>query len=91
MNTLMVGYDLNKPGQDYEDLIGFLKDCPAYWHHLDSTWLVRTTLSTSEMRDKLKQFLDKSDELLVINVTGDAWATWGISQSGNDWLHKHMS
>lgn len=91
MNTLMVGYDLNKPGQNYEDLIAFLKDSPAYWHHLDSTWLVRTTLSTSEMRDKLKHFLDKNDEMLVINVTGDAWATWGISKSGNDWLHKHMS
>jgi hypothetical protein len=25
MATLMVGYDLNKPDQDYEDLIDYLK------------------------------------------------------------------
>ncbi len=39
MNTLLVGYDLNRPGQDYEDLTKFLKDQSTWWHALDSTWI----------------------------------------------------
>ena len=51
MNTLLVGYDLNRPGQTYSDLIGYMKGLGTWWHHLDSTWLVRTSLSASEARD----------------------------------------
>jgi hypothetical protein len=40
--TMLVGYDLNKPAQDYPKLIEKLKNFSAWWHHLDSTWLVRT-------------------------------------------------
>jgi hypothetical protein len=90
VNTLMVGYDLNKPGQDYSDLIKYLKDLGTYWHHLDSTWLIRSEMTPSEIRDKLKQYLDDNDQLLVINVNGDAWATKGISKSGLDWLRKFL-
>src|SRR3954466_5756267 len=55
MNTLLIGYDLNKPGQDYADLIAYLKGF-AYWHHLDSTWLIRAEMSASDMRDKLTPY-----------------------------------
>lgn len=39
MATLLVGYDLNKPGQNYDDLWVHLKDLGPWWHYLDSTWL----------------------------------------------------
>jgi hypothetical protein len=37
MNTLLVGYDLNKPGQDYAELKEYLKAQGTWWHALDST------------------------------------------------------
>lgn len=42
--TLLIGYDLNAPGQDYGDLIEAVKASGARWHYLDSTWLVKTSL-----------------------------------------------
>ena len=90
MRTLLIGYDLNRPGQDYADIINYLKTMPTWWHHLDSTWLVRTTITSVEMRDKLRQYIDDHDEVLVLDVTGDAWATIGIGADGVQWLRNNL-
>ena len=90
MNTLLVGYDLNRPGQNYEELIKFLKAQTSWWHALDSTWIVVTPKSTAELRDEIKRFIDANDDVLVMDVQGDAWATFGLSKQANDWLRKHI-
>jgi hypothetical protein len=90
MTTLLIGYDLNSPGQNYEALIDRIKSHGAWWHHLDSTWLVRTSMTAAGMRDDLEGYLDSGDELLVVNVTGDPWGTHGISKKGNEWLHNNL-
>ena len=92
MNTLLVGYDLNRPGQNYEKLFEFLKSAGTWWHHLDSTWLIKTTASAAELRDSLRtrSLIDGNDEVLVINVTGDAAAWYGFSQSGSKWLKDNL-
>jgi hypothetical protein len=88
-NTLLVGYDLKK-GQDYEDLITYLKSTGTYWHHLDSTWFVVTSLSPSELRDEIKRHVNSDDEVLVMDVKGDGWASFGLSTRATDWLKKHI-
>jgi hypothetical protein len=90
VNTIMVGYDLNKPGKDYATLIAKLKAFPNWWHHLDSTWLVKTNLSAVQVRDQLRPLMDASDELLVMNVTGDSAAWSGFDQKGSDWLKNNL-
>jgi hypothetical protein len=89
MPVYMVGYDLNNPGKDYGELIAAIKGYGTWWHHLDSTWLIVTEQTTTEVRDYVKQFMDQNDELLVTKLSG-AWATANIPKSGNDWLQKNM-
>lgn len=55
MGTLLIGYDLDKPDQDYSDLIAAIKKLGAWWHHLDSTWLVKSDLTPKEARDLFGQ------------------------------------
>lgn len=86
MATKLIAYDLNAPGQNYGELIAAIKSLGAWWHHLDSTWLVKSTLSTSEIRDRLSQHLGADDELLVVNVTGAARSWRGFNESGSKWL-----
>lgn len=86
MPTKLIAYDLNRPGQDYGSLIDAIKALGAWWHHLDSTWLVKTTLSATQLRDHLAGYLDTDDELLVVDVTGDARAWRGFPTSGATWL-----
>lgn len=90
MRTFLVGYDLNEPGQDYEPLYEKLKSFGTWWHHLDSTWLLQADMQAVDLRDQLKPLLDSSDELLVIDVTGDAAAWTGFNKRGSEWISNHL-
>ncbi len=90
MGTLLVGYDLNRPGQKYEELIRHLRSHGTWWHYLDSTWLIATNKTATQLRDEIKRLVDPSDEVLVINVSGDAWASLGLDDAANSWLKTNM-
>jgi hypothetical protein len=90
MPILLVGYDLNRPGQHYSELIDAIKDAGAWWHHLDSTWFVKSSLSAQQLRDRLAAHIDSGDELLVLDVTGDGWAGTGFEQRAFDWLRSNL-
>lgn len=90
MNTLLIGYDLNASGQDYDSLIEKIKSTGTWWHGLDSTWLVKSNLSATGMRDLLRGEIDTNDELLVINVTGDSAAWYGFSEEASEWLKNNL-
>lgn len=90
MNTLLVGYDLHKPRQEYEAVWDVLRAMGTWWHHLDSTWIVRTELTPVQLRTQLRQLVDGDDEILVIDVSGRSWAGYGFEQRAYDWLKKNM-
>lgn len=88
---LMVSYDLNSPGQNYDELIKWLESFETRWHWLDSFWLIVTDLDAGRVRDVLKDFIDPNDELLVIDVTNDTWASQGFSDEANNWLKQFIA
>lgn len=89
MATVLIGYDLNKPEQDYAGLIEEIKKLGLWWHCLDSTWLVNTELTTEQVRNRLKTKIDANDELLVIKVKRDA-AWTGFNQKCSSWLQENL-
>lgn len=90
MATYMIGYDLNREGQDYETLIDAIKKIGAWWHHLDSTWIVETNATAAQIRDRLRPLIDENDELLVARISAPAaWA--GFNERGSKWLREHVS
>lgn len=89
MPVYSINYDLYDPGQDYNDLHEAIKDYGTWWHHLESTWIVNTSSSASDIRDDLKGHIDSNDELLVTRLSG-GWASTGIDDDGADWLHDHL-
>jgi len=89
MKTYLIGYDLNRPHQDYVDLISAIKAYATWWHYLDSTWIIKTDDSAVEIRNNLRQHIDSDDELLVVQHEGDgAWA--GFNKEGSDWLKQNL-
>lgn len=92
MKTFLIGYDLNKTGQDYSDLIKAIKDlADGWWHHLDSTWIIRSnTASTGVIREYLKQHIDGNDELIVIDITNAEWSSAGFNSAANQWLNQNL-
>ncbi|MCC8618917.1 hypothetical protein [Xanthomonas vesicatoria] len=92
MAIYLIGYDLNRKGQDYSGLINKIKEIAnGYWGNLDSTWLIGHAGTASTIRDALAPFIDQNDELLVVKLAqGDA-AWKGFNQSASDWLLKNLA
>lgn len=89
MATIMIGYDLNRPKQNYVALYEAIKSLANWWwHNLDSTWLIVTNRTPAQVRDTLAQHLDADDELLVIDVTGRARAWRGFKGTASTWLNE---
>lgn len=89
MKTYLVGYDLNRPAQDYQALTAAIKEYGTWWHHLDSTWIIKTDDSAASIRDHLSAHLDENDELLVVALTGEA-AWRGFNAKGAQWLRNNI-
>ncbi|WP_367330240.1 SinR family protein [Sphingobacterium multivorum] len=85
----VVSYDLNKSGQDYVGLYGELKKSQAYWHYLDSTWLIYTGESANELYDRKGEHIDKNDLALVIEVRRN-YQGW-LPEKAWEWIRQHVS
>lgn len=85
----MICYDLNRPGKNYPELFESIKSFGAWWHHLDSTWIVVSSKTSEQIRDQLAQHIDKNDELLIVKLVGEA-AWTGFSDEGSKWLKDNL-
>jgi hypothetical protein len=90
LKTYLIGYDLNRPGQNYPELFDAIKQVGGtWWHCLDSTWIVKSDSTAKAIRDELAPHVDQGDELLVVNLTGEsAWR--GFNKECSDWLLNNI-
>ena len=83
----LITYDLNKKGQNYDKLYEAIKSLGSWWHYLDSTWLVETSYSASQISEKLrKEGIDDNDNLLVFRLLKD-YAGW-LSKEAWQWIES---
>ncbi len=65
----MLSYDLNSPGQKYEEVFKIIETFGGYIKLQKSFWLIRTNLTPDEMTDKLNAVLDGNDLLFICELT----------------------
>lgn len=96
MSVYVIGYDLHpKKGETYDELIKALN---AYgkdaWHCLDSTWLIKTTKTTAELRDEIWKHMNSDDQLLVLkyteSTTDGRWAYGGFKGPCGQWIKDNL-
>lgn len=72
MAAYIIGYDLNKTGKDYEGVFEAIKAASVsgntWWHYLDSTWIIKSSLTTSQVYDRIKPHIDNDDSVLIIEI-----------------------
>jgi hypothetical protein len=72
MALYWIGYDLDKPGQDYSDLLARLRALGAV-RVLKSDWLLGHNSTTPEqIRNDLQRFLDSNDRIIVGELRNNA-------------------
>lgn len=85
MATYAISYDLDAPNRNYEGIAKAIEDCGKWWHCLGSTWLVVSSMTHSQVRDKITAAMDSGDKLLVVQLSGArAWS--GFTGNCNSWL-----
>ncbi len=92
MHVYMIGYDLHSAeGDEYGDLYGALEAIGSggYWDCLQSTWLVITEKTSTQIKDELKQYLKEGDRLLVMRY-GEGAAWHGFKDECRTWLEDNL-
>lgn len=85
-----VNYDLNKTGQNYDALITYLKSHQTWAKPLKSSFFVKTSLTAGALLEGARAYIDSNDDLIVVEVTGRSWSSWGLPKEVTDWLHANL-
>ena len=85
MNTYLITYDLVTPGQNYTNLFTAIRGLGSSCKPLLSTWIVRSNLTTVQIRDTLGQYVDANDKIFVAFI-GNNWASSNLTVADVNWL-----
>lgn len=85
---LLITYNLNEPTRNTEALFNEIKKAGTWWHHLDSTWLIKTNSSPKEWYNRIAPRFLKSDSFLIIEVKSNYYG-W-LPQNAWDWIQKQV-
>lgn len=85
----VVSYDLRKPNRDYTSLYEELKKSSWWWHYLESTWLISTTESATQVYSRLVKTIDRDDRLLIIEAGRDRQG-W-LPKEAWEWISQHIT
>ena len=88
MKVYQVSYDLRKQ-RNYDALYERIKSYGSWCHALESSWVIVTTQSASQIRDYLKGAMDQDDGLLVTRLQGEA-AWYGLDGERSNWLKQQL-
>jgi len=88
--TILIGYDVHSPtGNAYDDLVKAIQSLGAWWHHLETIWIVQSAYTPGAIRDRLKPRMGVQDQLLIIDISGDTAGWFGVNESGSKWLQDN--
>jgi hypothetical protein len=91
MNTLQINYDLVVPRRNYPAVYGYIESTfPTRVRPLKSMWLVRTHKAEDVVLNELAAVVDADDEILVMDVTNDSWAT-NFEDDSTEWMHAYST
>ena len=88
MQTYVVVYDIVGQPKDYKKLHECIKAYGRWARPTESTWLVNTSESAEQIRDKLLKVIDENDRLFV--VLSGVESAWKNVRCANSWLQKYL-
>jgi len=75
MNNLFISYDLNAPGQRYDNVAEAIKALGSWAKVQKSFWYVKSVHSAQEAARRVWAVMDRNDSLIVVDATNKT-ANW---------------
>lgn len=89
--TILIAYDIHASiDTAYDELEAAIHSLGAWWHHLETVWMVRSDRTPDEIREQLQRYIGSDDQLLVLDVTGTRTGWTGINDAGSEWLREYV-
>ena len=86
MNILLITYDLVNPGKNYGAVIKAINSSAISGIKIaTSTYLLKTSLNTTSLRDLISRSMDVNDKLYITAVTNAA-AWRGLDENISKWI-----
>lgn len=89
MSTYFVTYTL-KDSTDYAKLSKRLKKYPNWAKLFARAWIINTSHSSKKVRDELVEAIEGKGQVVVINITDSAWATYDIDKNLLEWMKGNI-
>jgi len=85
--VLIINFALKNQSKNYSPFFEAIKSCGAWWHFLDSTWIVSTQYSADKVSNHLQQFIDTSTDYLLVARLQKEYEGW-LPQDAWNWLNN---
>lgn len=88
MSALLVTYDLNNPGQNYENLLKIIKSYD--WIKLsESSYAIASEEEPQDVYKKIQSYIDKTDRIVIVALNLPWWG-YVVDNSVRVWLNTHL-
>ncbi|EGR2272139.1 CRISPR-associated protein Cas2 [Vibrio parahaemolyticus] len=87
-NNLFISYDLNSPGQNYDNVIEEIKSLGNWAKVQKSMWYVNANMTATQARDRLKTKIDQNDSIIVIDASNNDAAWYGLSDEVSAFIRQ---
>lgn len=90
-NNLIISYDLNRQGQNYQAVTDAIKSLGSWARVQDSVWYVDSNYGASAAGEKVYANMDSNDSLIVVNATTNDAVWWGLSNEVSNHIKTHWN
>lgn len=90
MNSLFITYLLDDTSESYDKISTQIKQYDDWAKVFSRAWIVRTNKSSRRVRTELSDAIDGHGEILVINITDSAWASFRLDMGINEWMKTNV-
>jgi hypothetical protein len=79
MTNLIIAYDLNRPGQNYEAVSSAIRSLGSWYKLQYSLFFVEADLTIKQAYDFIRAFMDQNDKLMVADARDMRFGNYAAS------------
>lgn len=88
MNLFLVTFSLRNPNRDYDPFyVAVRGNALQWWHFIEQSCVVTTNYDVNTFAQKLLPYIEKTDSLLVVEITPHVYQGWLPNQAWA-WLNQ---